>query len=63
MGGKAEAFERIKRLAGFGDADGEDRLPYRCRGCGSAFDVQYHVGPECGGYSVDSCRDAEPSQA
>jgi len=27
--------------------------PYRCRGCGTRYDLQYHVCPECGGYSVE----------
>ena len=25
---------------------------YLCPGCGSRFELQYHVCPECGGYSI-----------
>lgn len=39
----------ITRLLG-----AESRGDYKCRGCGSAFDVQYHVCPVCRGFSVDS---------
>ena len=30
-----------------------DDLVYVCRGCGEAFTLEYHVCPECGGYSVE----------
>ncbi|MFB6192287.1 MAG: hypothetical protein ABEI11_03080 [Haloarculaceae archaeon] len=32
--------------------DGDAR-PYRCLKCDAAFDLQYHVCPECGSYSVE----------
>jgi len=44
-------------LAGVGPRDAAEEMtesaPYACKGCGTAFDVQYHVCPECGGYSVE----------
>lgn len=30
--------------------------PYRCRRCGMQFELQHHVCPECGSYTVE--RDA-----
>ncbi|EJN60466.1 hypothetical protein HSB1_10690 [Halogranum salarium B-1] len=30
---------------------------YRCHGCHTGFDVQYHVCPDCGGYSVEPVRE------
>lgn len=30
--------------------------PYRCQRCGTPFELQHHVCPECGSYTVD--RDA-----
>ena len=27
--------------------------PYTCRGCGSRFELQYHVCPVCGGFSIE----------
>ncbi|MFA1610408.1 hypothetical protein [Halobellus rubicundus] len=51
------AIDRLLALAGVGpreSAEAADRpTPYVCKGCGTAFDVQYHVCPECGGYSVE----------
>jgi rRNA maturation endonuclease Nob1 len=29
--------------------------PYQCPGCGSRFELQYHVCPDCGGYSIHRC--------
>ena len=26
--------------------------PYLCPSCGARFELQYHVCPECGGYSI-----------
>ena len=36
-------------------AFGSDRRsnPYRCLTCETAFEVQYHVCPNCGGFSID----------
>ena len=59
MDGKTGTLGRLKRLAGFGEGEEEDPDQYRCRSCGAGFDVQYHVCPECGGYSVDTRRDVE----
>ena len=33
-----------------GSSEGE---PYMCGNCGSEFDIQYHVCPECGGFNVE----------
>ena len=49
MGGSAGAFGRLKRIAGLS----KRRSPYVCRGCEATFNVQYHVCPECGSYSVE----------
>jgi len=33
---------------------GEDAPPeYACRSCDTGYDVQHHVCPSCGGYSVE----------
>jgi rRNA maturation endonuclease Nob1 len=29
--------------------------PYQCPGCASRFELQYHVCPDCGGYSIHRC--------
>jgi hypothetical protein len=34
-------------------ADGGSRPAYACRACNAAFEVRYHVCPECGAFSVD----------
>ncbi|WP_117591356.1 hypothetical protein [Haloprofundus halophilus] len=39
------------RLSESGEANGG---PYKCRGCGETYSVEYHVCPTCGGYSVES---------
>jgi rRNA maturation endonuclease Nob1 len=52
MGGQG-TFGRLMTLAGFRDSS----RPYVCEGCGTSFDVQYHVCPECGGYSVEHCEE------
>jgi rubredoxin len=48
MGGGA-----IQRLLGMWR---DRQLPdsYVCRGCGTGFDLQYHVCPDCGSFSVDA---------
>jgi len=33
--------------------DDDTRADYVCRNCDTALDVQHHVCPECGGYSVE----------
>jgi rubrerythrin len=44
------SFAQLWRAVG----DGQDeRQPYVCRGCETPFDVQYHVCPVCGGFSVE----------
>jgi hypothetical protein len=52
-----EAFGRLLRIAGLGPRDDAeaalDEYPYVCRGCGTAYDVEYHVCPDCGGFSVE----------
>mgnify|MGYP000109066845 FL=1 len=51
------ALDRLLKLAGLGPretSEATDRTaPYACLGCGATYDVQYHVCPECGGYSVE----------
>ncbi|SFR47340.1 hypothetical protein [Halogeometricum limi] len=54
----AATITRLLRLAGVEPGDRSEasetsEFPYVCRGCGSAYDVQYHVCPDCGGFSVD----------
>ncbi|MFC6871811.1 hypothetical protein [Halobellus marinus] len=56
MDGKA-AIDRLLSFAGLGPRDRSassgGTTPYACQGCGATFEVQYHVCPECGGYSVE----------
>ena len=52
MGGTSGTLARVIRLAGLTDAPTSKRA-YRCKGCSTGFDVQYHVCPECGGFSVE----------
>ncbi|MFB6252194.1 MAG: hypothetical protein ABEI27_11025 [Halobellus sp.] len=51
------AISRLLTLAGVGPRDSlggtEESAPYACVGCGATFDVQHHVCPECGGFSVE----------
>lgn len=44
------AFHRLKRLVGFETVEDGS---YRCQACEAEFEVQYHVCPECGGFSVE----------
>lgn len=44
------AIDLLKQFAGI---DTAERGPYQCRACGADFDVQYHVCPECSGFSVE----------
>lgn len=48
---------RLLRLAGLGPRGGvgatTDEHPYVCLGCGVEYDVEYHVCPNCGGFSVE----------
>ena len=52
------ALDRLLKLAGLGPretSEATDRTaPYACLGCGATYDVQYHVCPNCGGFSVES---------
>jgi rubrerythrin len=46
-------FERVReglRAVGLTRGGTED---YVCRSCGYDFEVEHHVCPECGGYSVE----------
>jgi hypothetical protein len=59
MGGRPGTLERFMRLTGLTEAPASER-PYRCRGCRTGFDVQYHVCPECGSFSVESAGEIAP---
>jgi lipopolysaccharide biosynthesis regulator YciM len=50
MGGKRTPLGRLKRLAGL---TAPETPPYRCHGCETGFEVQYHVCPDCGSYTVE----------
>jgi rRNA maturation endonuclease Nob1 len=58
MGGSQRTLGRLIELAGLSASESRSRS-YVCRSCGRTFEVQYHVCPECGGYSVDP-RDDQP---
>ena len=51
MSGDGGAFRRLKQLAGLG-GEVPDR-PYVCRTCEADLDLEYHVCPECGGFTVE----------
>ncbi|SEO38781.1 hypothetical protein SAMN04487948_102180 [Halogranum amylolyticum] len=54
MSGTTQRFSRLRRFIGLS----HDELPaYRCHGCGTEFELQYHVCPDCGGYSVEPVRE------
>ncbi|SDX57049.1 hypothetical protein [Halobellus clavatus] len=65
MDGKA-AIGRLLTLAGVGPRDSpretEQSTPYACLGCGATYEVQYHVCPECGGFSVESQTERRDTQ-
>ena len=44
----------FRRLAGWSEllGRGEER-PYECQTCGSRYDLQHYVCPDCGGHAVD----------
>jgi Zn finger protein HypA/HybF involved in hydrogenase expression len=50
MGGEG-TLGRLIEIAGFGAQ--ETAGQYTCLSCGVSYEVQYHVCPECGGYSVE----------
>jgi rRNA maturation endonuclease Nob1 len=50
MGGSNTPLNRLKRLAGLTDSEPPS---YRCHGCQTGFEVQYHVCPDCGSYTVE----------
>jgi hypothetical protein len=56
---------RLLRLAGLGPRGRpeESERPYACLGCGTGYSVEYHVCPNCGGFSVERTLDpgADPS--
>ncbi|MFB6160916.1 MAG: hypothetical protein ABEJ61_07030 [Haloferacaceae archaeon] len=55
-----EDVGRLRKLlpwAGRATADATGGT-YTCRGCGRSFDLQHHVCPECGGFSVERRRGA-----
>lgn len=41
-------LDRVRSALG-----GDEGGAYNCRGCGTEFDVQYHVCPVCGSFGVD----------
>jgi hypothetical protein len=51
-------IDRLLALAGLGPRESTEATQspsrYVCLGCETAYDVQYHVCPECGGFSVES---------
>ena len=57
------AISRLLDFAGWEPREaraGADRTAqYRCLGCESVYEVQYHVCPECGGFSVERCPSAD----
>ncbi len=57
MGGSQQAIGKLMKLARLSTDTEYPSSQYVCRSCGSGFDVQYHVCPECGGYSVDPRED------
>jgi rRNA maturation endonuclease Nob1 len=50
MGGSNTPLGRLKRLAGLTKPE---QPSYRCHGCRAGFEVQYHVCPDCGSYTVE----------
>ncbi|MFC7075605.1 FmdB family zinc ribbon protein [Haloarcula halophila] len=44
-----DVLDKAKVVSGLGTAD---RQPYVCLSCGSAFEIQYHSCPACGGYDI-----------
>ena len=52
------AIDRLLAFAGLGPRESTEATerpsPYVCLGCEAAYDVQYHVCPNCGGFSVES---------
>ncbi|WP_049987621.1 hypothetical protein [Halobellus rufus] len=53
------AISRLLEFAGLGPREptdaADEQVQYHCLGCGSVYEVQYHVCPECGGFSVELC--------
>lgn len=54
MSGTKERFSRLRQFVGLSH-DGQPA--YHCHGCCAEFEVQYHVCPDCGGYSVEPVRE------
>lgn len=50
MGGTSKQLSRLKRFVGLSN---DEQPAYRCNGCGTGFQVQYHVCPGCGGFRVE----------
>lgn len=46
---------------GFGFTKETTDTRYECRGCGAVFTRQYHVCPDCEGFSVDPVEDVQGS--
>ena len=44
------SLERLRRAVGLHPTE---RLPYVCRGCERWFELEHHVCPTCGGFSVE----------
>jgi hypothetical protein len=49
MSGDGSTLDWLKSVAG---VDPPER-PYVCRSCEAGLDVEYHVCPECGGFTVE----------
>lgn len=37
----------------FTDTSPTEKPPYECGSCGTRFELQRHVCPQCGGYSIE----------
>jgi rRNA maturation endonuclease Nob1 len=48
-------LDRAKVMSGLSDPE-EERLPYVCLACETAFEVQYHKCPVCGSFDVRCSR-------
>jgi len=48
-------IDRAKAMSGLSETE-EERLPYVCLACETAFEVQYHACPVCGSFDVRCSR-------
>jgi rRNA maturation endonuclease Nob1 len=44
-----DVFDKAKVVSGLGK---QQRRPYLCLSCRTAFEIQYHSCPACGGYDI-----------